>query len=78
MAAEMEKKLQKNKQITVLKTRVGGMQWIYLRVLFCASCIAQGMQKYITGIFRIFFFTAGKEETSEPLWQRACVRQKPV
>lgn len=55
MAAEMEKKLQKNKQITVLKMRVGGMQWIYLGVLFCTSYIAQEMQKHITGIFRNFF-----------------------
>lgn len=40
MAAEVGRILSKNKQITVLKMRVGGIQWLYLGVILCTSYIA--------------------------------------
>jgi len=55
MAAEMGKTLEKNKQTTVPKVRVGGIQWIYLWVLLFAGFIAEKMQEHITGIFKKFF-----------------------
>lgn len=40
MAAEVGETLEKNKQIIVLKMRVGGIQWIYLGVLLYTSYVA--------------------------------------